>query len=316
MTASARSRNSRAESLKSSVSASSTVRYKSGCRNRITLLDSIITFSAPAILRSMSGMASPRRPCRVRTQSDRFAPATRKRDVSLSPLRSFSSLKARKWSSPVSQSQGLPSAEQIPWPNCVIFSAVQLNSGSAAIKPATTLVFPTLRECPPITTIAILLFSQVLCALRTPKIACIAEKTAFCRNGLQLTCDFLERALARPLPHCDTRRGAAHRHTGKAASRTDPDQHCPHPCPSRDSGGGNTRPRACAVRFDPCRAVIQFFLYRPVLFLPDYPPGRRGRFRCFCHNGGAGGPTFVAPGKARVADRKTKQRACTRSRQI
>ena len=168
ITPSARSRNSRAESLKSSVSASSTVRYKSGRKNLITLFDSMITFSAPAILRSISGMASPNRPCRVRTQSDRLAPATRKREVSLSPLRSFSSLRARKWSSPVSQSQGLPSAEQMPWPNCVIFKAVQLNSGSAAIKPATTLVLPTLRECPPITTIAILLFSQVSCALRTP----------------------------------------------------------------------------------------------------------------------------------------------------
>src|SRR4029077_12371670 len=127
----------------------------------------MITFSAPAILRSISGMASPSRPCRVRTHNDRLAPATRKRDVSLSPLRSFSSLRARKWSSPVSQSQGLPSAEQMPWPNCVILSAVQLNSGSAAISPATTLVLPTLRECPPITTMAMHLFSQVLGRLRT-----------------------------------------------------------------------------------------------------------------------------------------------------
>jgi len=175
ITASARSRNSRAESLKSSVSASSTVRYKSGCRNLITLLDSMITFSAPAILRSISGIASPNLPCRVRTQSDRFAPATRKRDVSLSPLKSFSSLRARKWSSPVSQSQGFPSAEQMPWPNCVIFKAVQLNSGSAAIKPATTLVLPTLRECPPITTIAITLFSQVSCGSDTQKPPSTAE---------------------------------------------------------------------------------------------------------------------------------------------
>jgi hypothetical protein len=39
---------------------------------------------------------------------------------------------------------------------------------------------PTLRECPPITTIAILLFSQVLCGLRTPKIALTsAEKWLF-----------------------------------------------------------------------------------------------------------------------------------------
>src|ERR1700690_1866949 len=42
----------------------------------------------------------------------------------------------------------------MPCPYCVIFSAVQRYSGSAAIRPATTLVLPTLRECPPITTIA------------------------------------------------------------------------------------------------------------------------------------------------------------------
>src|SRR6185437_9549860 len=127
----------------------------SGRRKRTMLLDSMITFSAPAILRWMSGMASLRRPWRVRTQMERSAPATRKREVSVSPERSRSSLRARKWSSPVSQSQGLPSAEQIPWPNCVILSAVQWYSGRAAIRPATTLVLPTLRECPPMTTRAI-----------------------------------------------------------------------------------------------------------------------------------------------------------------
>jgi hypothetical protein len=37
----------------------------------------------------------------------------------------------------------------------VIFTAVQSYSRKAEISPATTLVFPTLRECPPITTIAI-----------------------------------------------------------------------------------------------------------------------------------------------------------------
>src|SRR5579859_6167722 len=120
------------------------------------LFDSMITFSAPATLRSMSVMASESLPCRVRTHSERTAPATRNRDVSVSPLRSRSSLMARKWSSPVSQSQGFPSAEQIPCPNWVIFRAVQLNSGSAAIIPAVTLVFPTFRECPPITTSAML----------------------------------------------------------------------------------------------------------------------------------------------------------------
>src|SRR5579864_2831689 len=43
----------------------------------------------------------------------------------------------------------------MPWPYCVILTAVQLNSGRAAIKPATTLVLPTLRECPPMTTVGI-----------------------------------------------------------------------------------------------------------------------------------------------------------------
>src|SRR5215468_5485659 len=98
----------------------------------------------------MSGMACPSIPCRVLTQTDWRAPATRNRDVSLSPLRSCSSVIARVWSS-VAQWHGLPSAEQMPWPYCVIFNAVQLNSGRAAISPATTLVLPTLRECPPIT---------------------------------------------------------------------------------------------------------------------------------------------------------------------
>jgi hypothetical protein len=41
---------------------------------------------------------------------------------------------------------------------------------------------------------------------------------AFWPYGLQLRCDFLERALARPLPHCDNRCGAANRRAGKVAS--------------------------------------------------------------------------------------------------
>src|SRR5579885_1778456 len=39
----------------------------------------------------------------------------------------------------------------MPWPYCVILTAVQSNCGRAAISPATTLVLPTFRECPPIT---------------------------------------------------------------------------------------------------------------------------------------------------------------------
>src|SRR5580692_4851644 len=117
------------------------------------LFDSKITFSDSASLRRMVGMASARRPCSVRTHQARAAPATRKREVSESPERFFSSEIAQLWSS-VAQWQDSPLSEQTPWPYCVIFKAVQRYSGKAAIKPATTLVLPTLRECPPITTIA------------------------------------------------------------------------------------------------------------------------------------------------------------------
>src|SRR5208282_1340101 len=48
-------------------------------------------------------------------------------------------------------SQASPLAEQMPCPYCVIFRAVQWKAGRAAIRPATTLVLPTLRECPPMT---------------------------------------------------------------------------------------------------------------------------------------------------------------------
>lgn len=91
MTASARSRNSWADRLKSGVAGSRIVRYKSGRTNFRMLFDSKITFSASAMRRRMVGMASARRPCSVRTHHDRTAPATRKRDVSDSPERSFSS---------------------------------------------------------------------------------------------------------------------------------------------------------------------------------------------------------------------------------
>src|SRR5437899_9656307 len=53
----------------------------------------------------------------------------------------------------------------MPWPNCVIFSAVQLNSRKAAIRPATTLVLPTLRECPPTTMIAMASLRAVVTSL-------------------------------------------------------------------------------------------------------------------------------------------------------
>src|SRR5271157_5765089 len=96
-------------------------------------------------------MASANIPWRVRSQSERAAPETRKREVSLPPLRSRSSVSAQEWLS-VAQSQSSPLAEQMPWPYWVILTAVQRNSGRAAMRPETTLVLPTLRECPPMTT--------------------------------------------------------------------------------------------------------------------------------------------------------------------
>src|SRR4030088_1536460 len=149
----ARSRTSRAEPLKSAVAGSSTVRYKSGRRNFKTLFDSTITFSADAIFRRKAGIASANRPCSVRTHKARVAPASRNRDVSDAPDRSFSSEMAQLWSA-VAQSHAAPSAEQMPWRYWVIFTAVHCNSCNPEIRPSTTLVFPTLRECPPITTIA------------------------------------------------------------------------------------------------------------------------------------------------------------------
>src|SRR5579871_1504351 len=150
ITASARSRNSLAETLKSAVCGSSTVKYKSGRRNFRTLFDSMMVLAAFSRRWRKVGIASARRPCSVLTQKTRLAPACKKREVSESPERSCSSVIAQEWS-PVAQSQASPLAEQIPWPYCVIFAAVHSNSGKAVIKPATTLVLPTLRECPPTT---------------------------------------------------------------------------------------------------------------------------------------------------------------------
>src|SRR5215469_690977 len=81
----------------------------------------------------------------------------------------------------VAQSHGLPSAEQMPWPNCVIFSAVQWYSGRAAISPATTLVLPTLRECPPMTTRAIPVYFRSFAWLY--KDGRSAEKPTRCQAG-------------------------------------------------------------------------------------------------------------------------------------
>src|SRR5271170_7842989 len=103
----------------------------------------------------MRGIASDKSPARVLTQNDRTAPAARYRPESVvasPPTRS--SLTATVCSA-VSQSHGSPFAEHIPCPNCVILNAVQCISGSAAIRPATTLVLPMFLVCPPTTRIAI-----------------------------------------------------------------------------------------------------------------------------------------------------------------
>src|SRR4029077_17546837 len=135
------------------VAGSSAVRYKSGRTNFSTLLDSTITLPASPIRCRNVGIASANLPCSVLTHSARRAPATRNLEVSDSPDRSRSSEIAQEWS-PVAQSHAAPLAEHTPCPYCVIFTAVQSNSGSAEIRPGTTLVFPTLRECPPTTTSA------------------------------------------------------------------------------------------------------------------------------------------------------------------
>src|SRR5579872_2376436 len=121
----------------------------------------MITLPAVSIFARNAGIASARRPCSVRTHKERRAPATRNLEVSDSPDRLRSSEIAQEWSA-AAQSQGSPFAEQTPWPYCVIFTAVQSNSGNAEISPATTLVLPTLRECPPITIKAIGSFSNEL----------------------------------------------------------------------------------------------------------------------------------------------------------
>src|SRR5215471_13964219 len=54
----------------------------------------------------------------------------------------------------------------MPCPYCVILTAIQRISGSAAIISATTLVLPTLRECPPTTITAIRSFLTLACKPR------------------------------------------------------------------------------------------------------------------------------------------------------
>src|SRR5438067_4769336 len=121
-------------------------------------------------------MASSKGPCLVRTQRARIAPATRNREVSLLPERSRSSLMASVCSS-TAHPQLFPLTEQIPCPNWVIFTAVHCWAGKAEIIPATTLVLPTLRECPPTTMVAIT-NSSWPCPPAPPALSNIAEAGA------------------------------------------------------------------------------------------------------------------------------------------
>src|SRR5712692_9311246 len=75
--------------------------------------------------------------------------------------------------------------EHTPWPYCVIFSAVQLHSDRAEIRPATTLVLPTLRECPPMTMRAIFVARWALVS-RVPAPEGRAPGTAAAQSHLSL----------------------------------------------------------------------------------------------------------------------------------
>src|ERR1035437_9245590 len=114
------------------------------------LFDSMMAYCVEAMISRMRGMAFSRRPGWVRTHQECSAPATRKREVSDLPERSFSSEIAQEWSA-VAQSQVSPWAERTPCRCSVILTAVRGGGGRAAIGPATTLVLPTLRVCPPMT---------------------------------------------------------------------------------------------------------------------------------------------------------------------
>src|ERR1039457_5273630 len=77
------------------------------------LFDSMMAYCVEAMSSRMRGMAFSRRPGWVRTHQECSAPETRKREVSDSPERSFSSDIAQEWSA-VAQPQASPWAEQTP----------------------------------------------------------------------------------------------------------------------------------------------------------------------------------------------------------
>src|SRR6266446_1329835 len=97
-----------------------------------------------------SGRPSARKPCLVRSQNDRWAPAARNRALSVPESARVSQLMAQTCSVGA-QSQLSPFCAQTPWPYCVIFPAIQRACGNAAITSQTSCVLPMLRVCPPMT---------------------------------------------------------------------------------------------------------------------------------------------------------------------
>src|SRR5882762_18501 len=157
--ASARSSATRAESLKSSFAGSTTAKYKLGLRNCSKELLSTITGGSSVASASIacwsaalrSGSPSARNPCFVRSQNERWAPAARKRALSVPVSARVSQLMAQTCSSGA-QPQFSPFWAQTPWPYCVILPAIQLACGNAESTSHTSCVFPMLRVCPPTTT--------------------------------------------------------------------------------------------------------------------------------------------------------------------
>src|ERR1700731_3457241 len=94
------------------------------------------------------GNPSAKKPCLVRNQKDRSAPAAKKRELSVPVSALCSQLSAQTCSSGA-QSQFSPFCAQTPCPYCVIFPAIHPAPAKAAITSHTSCVFPMLRVCPP-----------------------------------------------------------------------------------------------------------------------------------------------------------------------
>ena len=135
---------------------------KSGVRNSTMLLDSTIRFR----LAAQTSRTAARR---WRAGRPRCAPnrSGARRPPGTGPSRNGRGGVPGRWHrdgrAARQQSQAVPEAEQMPWPNWVIFMAVQSRCGRAWMRPATTEVFPILRVCPP-TTISIACFHVSACA--------------------------------------------------------------------------------------------------------------------------------------------------------